>query len=243
MVTINLTGFDSSFPSQLKVAATTYEEAIEMLKLHEKFNPLKQIKRFVCKVIECADIAALKSRIVGDEINLVCESEVKAGFTGSGEQKMQVIIGVVLIVVGVVVTMAGFPTVGPALVAAGVATLIGAIVQYLLMPDEEEADDRQSRIAQRYPNTVASGTPKALILGKFRFGGHLISVNVESRDGVDLDFEEFVYNLWDSTLYSGRDTWETLYQNTETGTTGRLGAWGGGGGTVGGPRDEDWLHP
>lgn len=240
MVTINLTGFDPSFPTQLKVAAKTYQEAIEMLKLHDKFNPIKQTKRFLCRVLECEDVAALKSRIVGTELNLVCDSEVNSTFQGSGEQKMQVVLGVVLVVVGIIVTIWN-PSVGISMQVAGWSMIVGAIIQRLMMPDDNE-DARQSRIVSRYPNTVASGTPKALILGKFRFGGHLISVNVESRDGVYLDLQGFVYNLWDPQLYLARDSWETLYQNSNTNTFGKLGRWdrGGNGGSA---RDETWITP
>lgn len=100
---------------------------------------------------------------------------------------IQSIVGVVLIVVGFFVSAAGYPQLGLALMAAGISMTVGGVMQ-MLSPQPQlgsgDADAKRSKYLSNSQNTVAIGTPIALIYGRRRHGGQILSINIDAKDAL-----------------------------------------------------------
>lgn len=102
---------------------------------------------------------------------------------------LQVILGVVLVVVGVMLapTPAGF--LSPYLISAGVSMVVGGVMQ-LLMPQpkmqkpKERAEDTPSYSFNGPVNTLAQGHPVPLHYGEQIVGSAVISAGIEAKDEV-----------------------------------------------------------
>lgn len=106
---------------------------------------------------------------------------------GKEQGLFQTIIGVTLIVAGVM--LQGLPvignTLGTALISAGATMLIGGLMQMLSPQPQLNGVDEEGMRSKYLPagqNTVAIGTPIPLLYGKYRAGGHLLSINIDSTD-------------------------------------------------------------
>lgn len=117
-----------------------------------------------------------------DEIHITPKAE------GSGKFG-QIIMGVVLIVVGVVITGMSFglaSPIGGAFIAAGIGMIAGGVVQLLIgspTPDSlsnERPDSRPSYIFNGSVNTYEQGGPCPLVYGRIRAGSVIVSAGFEA---------------------------------------------------------------
>lgn len=251
MVTIKLVGFNNKIAKTIQTVAANYREALEALKLHEGFNPLKSKVRYVCEVD-------------GIESTLDLDEPVKEGvmvvrrkqtlntlksFQGSGNTNgwVKVVVGIVLIVVAVFVLpaiSAGFAAMGAAgmvsvnmvMVTLGMSLISGGLAQELMPTPENNTSDESSNSATSYPNTVRSGTPVAMIFGRHRFGGHLFQFNIESVGRSSADIRNFTNVVWDEVSDNKRDSWSTLFFNSESQEVGQT-TWGPRGREIDGIRE------
>lgn len=223
MITINLNNFGADRPSQIKLQATTYKEALEGLKQHPEFNPKQVQDRFVCEIEGVQSAVELSENIRGSEIVINCKDRFKnreRKLSGSGGDNaiVKIIIGVIIIAVAIYapyllegyLSATTIASVSSALMATGIAFVVGGLS--MLFAPEVDEDTNESSAVGRYPNTVEAGTPKALILGRHRWGGHLFGVNIESVKRQNAPLESFAaMTLRENALISNRDSWETLY--------------------------------
>lgn len=94
---------------------------------------------------------------------------------------IQTIIGVTLIVVG---TFLPGPW-SPYLIMTGISMVVGGVMQ-MLSPQPQVSSGNEDAVRSKYlpsgQNTVAIGTPIPLLYGKFRIGGHIMSLNIDATD-------------------------------------------------------------
>jgi predicted phage tail protein len=111
---------------------------------------------------------------------------------------LQTIIGVVLIVVGVVVTgmtFGGAAPLGGALVNLGIGMVVGGIVQMLSpqpkgLSAKDSPENQPSYSMNGTVNTQAAGNPVPLCYGRVKIGSALISGGIYSEDiGTNVGFE------------------------------------------------------
>lgn len=101
---------------------------------------------------------------------------------GKDSGLIQTVIGVTLIVVGI--AMGG--TFWPALfISMGISLTIGGLTQ-MLTPQPQLNVNNEDQLRSRYlggiQNTVKIGTPIPLLYGRYRAGGHLLSLNIDAVD-------------------------------------------------------------
>lgn len=238
MVTIKLVGFNSKIAKTIKTVASNYREALEALKLQEGFNPLKSKVRYVCEVDGVQSTLDLDEPVV-DGVMVVRRKQTLntlKSFQGSGNTNgwVKVIIGIVLIVVAVfvlpIIAAATGATVLVGMVSAvmvnlGLALIAGGLAQELMPTSENNTSDESSNTATSYPNTIRSGTPVAMIFGRHRFGGHLFQFNIESVGRSSADIRNFTNVVWDEVSDNKRDSWSTLFFNSESQEVGQN-TWG-----------------
>lgn len=119
------------------------------------------------------------------------DSEIRIAPMISGSKRggvFQMILGVVLIVVGVLITPYSGPL-GGALVNAGIAMVIGGVIQFLTpMPKGRSAEDRPDNAASYSfngaVNTQAQGNPVPLLYGELIIGSAVISAGISAEDNV-----------------------------------------------------------
>lgn len=237
MKTIKLVGFPEGAPAQIDLEAQTYREAIEGLKMQNFFNPKKAKNRYLVDVAEVKTSLDLEEAIVGPEVVMTFQEEVSprqiSGAGGNGMTK--IVIGVILIAVAIYLpAISGYwAALGPstavslngAMALMGVSMIAGGIAQEMMPEISNESNDERSQSVGQYPNTVKSGTPKAMIFGTHKFGGHLINFNVETQNEANANMRDFADIIWDDSANNRRDTWLTL-DYTTLGEQARLTWWG-----------------
>ena len=113
-----------------------------------------------------------------DEIHITPKAE------GSGKFG-QIILGVILIVVGVIITPWSGPL-GAGMVAAGIGMIAGGVVQLLMgspTPDSlsnERPDSKPSYIFNGAVNVYEQGGPCPLVYGRIRAGSVIVSAGFEA---------------------------------------------------------------
>lgn len=109
---------------------------------------------------------------------------------------LQVIIGVVLIVVGIVVGVwTGWTGVGGAagvwMIKMGAAMVLGGVVQLIMGPpdisgmdytEREKADERPSFLFKGGVNNIEQGGPVPLVYGQIMCGSTIISASIRNED-------------------------------------------------------------
>lgn len=210
LVSIVLNGaLKKHYEKEIKIHANTLREALSALKLIPEFDPAKTSKRFLCQVPGCTQEYTLDEPLEKDTIYLDCQSELSTrDIVGSGNNPyVRIIIGVILITVGLFFDPSGqTSSYGMALVSAGVTMIIGGVMQLINPLKEDSAsNDNKSQSATSYPNTVKSGTPIPIILGKHKFGGHIFSLNTVSTKAKELSLGALI-----SSNGEFDDSWETL---------------------------------
>lgn len=235
MVTIVLHGkLREQYDKTVRVYADTIREAITALSMIDAFNPAKQTKRFLTKVDGCSVQRKLDEPIETNTLHLHCDVVEDVNFaSGSGNNPyVNIIIGAILVVIGVIITgmsFGGAAPLGMAFISAGVGLIVGGIMQIINPVEEPEIEENTAnKSVTRYPNTVASGTVIPLIVGKHKHGGHIFSLNTMSRSSKNMNLSGLVSELDD---FEG--SWVTMHsQLTEDAYNSRPsgGSSGGGGG-------------
>lgn len=231
MKKVKLVGFSCSVPKHLEMEATTYREVLDALKLHAAFNPRKNRVRYLCEISGVRSSLDLDSRIEGDTVTIKRTQTIKPGkkFQGSGDNgAVKIVIGIILIVIAIYImpattaawafAPAATTSVNLMMATIGLSLIAGGIAQELLPEVENSSTDEESYNAGSYPNTVASGTPRAMIFGTHRFGGHVFSFNIESVNQSSAKIRDFTSIVWDQDSDNRRDSWLTLYYNSESGS-------------------------
>ena len=206
------------YPKPISVYAKTPREALQALKLIPELNPKTTRKRFLSKVRGCDQSVQLDRPIVGKKLFIDCEAELDAGdISGSGNNPyVRIVIGVLLVVAGIYASAAGSPNLGMALIGAGTSLILGGVIQILNPVEAEEEEKNKNKSLKQYQNTVNSGTPIPIILGKHKHGGHLFSLNTLSKSDLDLKLSELVGSI---PKFNG--SWVTLTNTLQEDTTTR----------------------
>ncbi|GFD77316.1 hypothetical protein KUL118_01780 [Tenacibaculum sp. KUL118] len=230
MITIKLVGFGNKIAKTVKTAAANYREALEALKLQEGFNPLTAKVRYVCEVDGVNSTLDLDEPVQDGVMVLRRKQTLQTlkGFQGSGGSNgwVKVVVGIVLITVAVflppvavgftALASAGMVSINLVLAQIGFALIVGGLAQELMPTPENDSSEESSNSATSYPNTVRSGTPVAMIFGRHRFGGHLFQFNIESVGRSSADIRNFTNVVWDEVSDNKRDSWSTLFFNSES---------------------------
>lgn len=196
MVNIILHGaLREAYDKPIRIQAKTPRIALNALKLIPELSPLKNKLRYLSRVDVVQSVTDLDEPLEVDTINVYCEKVLNAkDVTGSGNNPyIRMAIGVVLVIAGIVVTgMTGAAAtpIGTALIAMGASMIIGGVLQ-ILTPKPKVEDTEKNKSNTGYENTVRSGTPISLIIGEHLHGGHVFSLNTETRHGTNLDISAF----------------------------------------------------
>ena len=230
-------------PRQIRLEAKTPRMLLAGLKLIPELSPLKNKLRYLCKVEGVHSATDLDEPLEQQEVNIYCEKVMNKGdITGSGNNPyIRIIIGVILIVVAVMyfvttgdgATAGQLTQAGMAMFAVGVSLVMGGITQLLTKQPKVEGDTDKNKSNTGYENTVRSGTPIPLIIGEHLHGGHIFSLNTETRYGKDLDIKEFKQHFTTGESQS----WVLLYDGTNDEPTDQTPPGGGGGGGGGGGKN------
>jgi predicted phage tail protein len=97
--------------------------------------------------------------------------------------------GILQTIIGVVLIIAGVYTQNPSLVAAGIASTAGGVIQMLSpqlggLKQSAAADNLPSYAFGSAKNTTASGNPVPICIGERRWGGAIISAAIYAEDKV-----------------------------------------------------------
>lgn len=102
---------------------------------------------------------------------------------------LQVVVGAVLIVAGVIVSGASFGAASPlggAMIATGIGMVAGGVIQMLSakpkLNQANPADQQASYIFSGAVNTTAQGNPVPVCYGRMRIGSAVISAGIEAED-------------------------------------------------------------
>jgi predicted phage tail protein len=96
---------------------------------------------------------------------------------------LQVIVGAVLVVVGVVLEYV-YPgnAVSSYLIEIGIAMIIGGIIQMLMPTPETDDDDDKSSYLGTPENTVAIGTRIPIVYGRRQVGFHYLAFDIDAAE-------------------------------------------------------------
>lgn len=238
-ITIHLHGaISEAVTGPIKLMADTARQALSGLKMFPQLNPATTNDRYLCTAEGIETVSDLDKPLEHNEIHIHCQAKTNAkNIRGSGNNPyVRIIIGVVLVVVGFFVP--GLGNFGIALMASGLGLIFGGISQ-LLTPLKKPEEPEKNQSLNGYENTVRSGTPIPIIVGEHLHGGHIISLNVETLMGKDLNLKDFFFNP--QALAS--TSWTLLVDGsngepTNTKPPGR-GPGGGGGGGGGTPENQN----
>jgi predicted phage tail protein len=178
MKTIYLHGsLKDRHPEPIKVHASSVAEALSILKQLPAFDVENPVEVRV-RGFECRD--ALYAATDVDELHVY--PALRGG--GGNGGFLQIIIGAVLVVVGVIVSfIPGGQPFGISIAMSGAMMMLGGLIQ-LLAPSPKastSADTSQSLYIPSNQNTTKIGTRIKLIFGTVRTFGHYLSFNVDAR--------------------------------------------------------------
>lgn len=170
------------YPNGIEIVADTVYEALTGLKFFPGLRPEDGIRHAVqVKGFETEEL--LHAHALIESITV---EPILAGAGGSAGGK-QLLIGALLVAVSFIIPGAGaFATaLSKGLLYAGISTAIGGAIQ-LLMPAAKPPEAANSGTGSLFfsstHNTVQIGTPIPLIIGRFKFYGHYLSFNINSKD-------------------------------------------------------------
>jgi predicted phage tail protein len=187
LTTIKLYGALRQFGRSFRLSVRSPAEAVKALCVQ-----IPGFERFLSSAksrgIEFAVFRG-KTNIGEDELGFSGDGDIRIAPIITGSKKggvFQTIIGAVLIVVGVLLTPV-FPMFGPLLVNAGIAMVIGGVIQML---SPQAGGLKTSAAPENTPgyafgsakNTTASGNPVPLCYGERRWGGAIISAAIYAED-------------------------------------------------------------
>lgn len=172
-------------PDVYEVDASTPAEAIRGVTNQFRDKLIrKDGHRFVCSVKECSNEMQLNSCINTEEINIFpafCASG------GSGANMVQMIVGAVLVVVGVLLTVftgGSLAIAGSVMWKIGLSMMLTAGVNMLFGIDTAKDSDNpdSSRTFGNNGNTTKIGTRIPIGYGLYKVAGQYLSVNTQAID-------------------------------------------------------------
>lgn len=222
-------------PREIFVEAKTARIALSALRLQPELNPATNKKLYNCKVRGVNHVLDLDAPLETDEVHVTCDAVIdRSAYRGAGNNPyVRIIIGVVLIVVGIMMMGSDSGTIaniGLAMAASGFGMVLGGVMQ-LFTKDPKAEEQERNKSLTGYENTVKSGTPIPFVLGEHLHGGHIFSLNTETRQGKDLDLKAFR----DTYAITNSKSWFLLHDGSGGVNTnapppgGRPGGPGGGG--------------
>lgn len=186
-ITIHLTGYLAQLAGvkSYETHAQSVREALESLQQFEKLNPNLTSRRYVVKCSECDYVDQLDSQLTIKELHIKPQPYAANSLMGGGGDSgslLRIVVGAVLVVVGVWLgdfsgTLA---KIGSGLIAGGIGLMLGGVYSLLFPVEDPEASESDSLTQFSNMNTSESGTPIAIILGRHKFGGQLLSFNIDS---------------------------------------------------------------
>ena len=159
--------------------AETIRDAIDSLQEYDKLNPHKTSKKITVACKEATNFEQLDAEITVKELHLEPSNVLVGG--GGMSNFLRIVIGIVLVVVGFLVSVYGSPELGTALMGAGIAMILGGIYSLLFPVEDPKASENIKSYGFNNVNTTESGTPIPIILGEFKYAGHMLSFNVDSK--------------------------------------------------------------
>lgn len=93
----------------------------------------------------------------------------------------RIIAGVVLIVVGAVLTYFGMGNIGVPLIKMGIGMVLTALLMPAATKTQEKPDERASFIFNGPVNTMGQGGPVSLIYGRFLAGSSVVSAGINAE--------------------------------------------------------------
>lgn len=225
---------------EIVVEAKTARLALSALRLQPELNPANNQKLYNCKVRGVEHVWDLDAPLETDELHVTCDAVIdRSAYRGAGNNPyVRIIIGVVLIVVGVMMMGSDSGTLanmGMAMAASGFGMVLGGVMQ-LFTKDPKADEQERNKSLTGYENTVKSGTPIPFILGEHLHGGHIFSLNTETRQGKDLDLKAFK----DTYAIVNSKSWFLLHDGSGGVNTDGPPAGGRPGGPGGGGSGEQW---
>lgn len=176
-------------PDVYEVEANTPEEAIRGLTNQFKDKLIrKDGRRFVCSVKECPRDIDLNSCIATNELNIFPAFCASGGGAMSKPGMLQMVVGTILIVVGVLVAafVPGGQPFGLGMVKFGIGMLITGGLTYLLTPKidtgNSQSNKESSRTFGNSGNTTKIGTRIAVGYGKYKIAGQYLSITTRAID-------------------------------------------------------------
>nr|DAS20053.1 MAG TPA: tail assembly protein [Caudoviricetes sp.] len=165
-------------------------EAISLINANKPgvVNWMRQnLEKYKVYQVECEDEKGGKENLTNETYQLARKCKVIRFvpiLTGAGGNNgiLQAVVGVVMIVVGAVITGlsggSGSP-IGASLISAGVGMILGAICTMLMKPSGNDDDDGTSNYYfNGAVNTTEQGTPVPLVFGRCRVGSAVISSEI-----------------------------------------------------------------
>lgn len=180
----NITGLDS-----FQVAGNTIQQMFSVLKaaFGESFAQYVKDNNFQLYDKKYSKDGSVRDygedeidKPLTDEMN---EFHLYPHIAGSGKAG-RIIAGIVLIVVGYIITGLSYGWAAPlgnAMIGAGVSLILGAIFAPRQQSQQDAPDERASYIFNNPVNTQAQGGPVPLIYGRFRAGTTVVSAGITSE--------------------------------------------------------------
>ena len=167
------------YPNGIEVEGDSAAECLSGLQGYDGFRPGVDARiSVVLPQFQSRDALYAKTQI--DEILVVPVVAGAGGRNGMG----QVILGVILVIIGAVINYGSGGTgtaLGNAFIKAGIAMIIGGVVQMLMAQPEVMSDESErSKYLPSGRNTTKVGTRISLILGRRKVWGHYLAFNVSA---------------------------------------------------------------
>lgn len=171
--------FKSFHDGPIEIVASTVWEAVEAMTMQiAGFAPDPVTGRKRLQVLGYPLIDMLKQ--FGDTTEDIHVMPALA--FGKDGGLIQTVIGVGLIVAGVLLPQGPWT---PYLISSGIAFTVGGVMQ-MIAPQPKltgnNSEDVRSKYLPSNQNTVKVGTTVPLLYGRYRVGGHIMSLNIDSTD-------------------------------------------------------------
>lgn len=167
-------------------------EAISLINANKPgvVNWMRQnVEKYKVYQVECEDEKGGKENLTNETYQLARKCKVIRFVpiltgAGGGKSILQAVVGVVLIVVGAILSAPsmGFSSTmaqtGLMMVGAGVGMVLGAICTMLMRPSSNDDDSSSNYYFNGAVNTTEQGAPVPLVFGRCRVGSAVISSEI-----------------------------------------------------------------